>query len=634
MLKRPFSVLCGLALTTAGFASAPSTQYQEAPMLAEQVEAGELPPVEERLPTNPRVFPVFEAIGSYGGTMRRAYTGASDRYGPTKLLEERIVELVQSDPDTIELVPGWVDEYTISDDASSFTFTIMEGLKWSDGELVTTRDVQFWYEDIFLNKELNPNISELYQAGGEPMIVSIEDEQTFTVQFAGPYPLFPEILAKESTGAPGLDLPSFIQPFHYLRDFHPAYTDAATLESKLGQYGANTWVDLWDSSGAIQAWWFNPDLPVITPWLVTVPPPADVVVMERNPYYYGVDAEGQQLPYIDRIEHRFFEDPEAFNLMIIQGTIDLQARHVNPSDFTLYKENEAGGGYHVVTWRNAGTDALFPNYNTEDSGLQSLFEDQRFREAINLAIDRVAINELVYSGLAEPRQASPISGSPYFDAEFEQKWTEYDPDTANALLDEVGLTERDGEGYRLRPDGTRLSIVIESAGESDALELVSAYWADVGIEALIRVMERSLFEERRANNQQDMYFGGLDRSSVVSADPRRYLGWETGLNEYYKWYSSNGSDGTEPAADHPIRDAWAAWDDAKSAATIEEARAAVQELITVNKENTWFVGIVGEAPSVFIVSNELHNFPADFTADDSLRTPGNGVPQQWFFAEQ
>ncbi len=634
MFKRSLSVLCGLALTTAGLASAQPTQYQEAPMLAEQVEAGELPPVAERLPTNPRVFPVFETIGSYGGTLRRAYTGASDRWGPTKLLEERIVELVQSDPDTIDLVPGWVDEYTISDDASSFTFTIMEGLKWSDGEPVTTRDVQFWYEDIFLNKELNPNISELYQAGGEPMIVSIKDEQTFTVQFAGPYPLFPEILAKESTGAPGLDLPSFIQPFHYLKDFHPAYADADKLNAEFKQYGANVWTDLWNDSGAVQAWWFNPDLPVITPWRIKVPPPADVVVMERNPYYYGVDEEGHQLPYIDRIEHRFFEDPEAFNLMIIQGTIDLQSRHVNPGDFTLYKENEAKGGYHVVTWRNAGTDSLFPNFNTKDEGLKSLFEEQRFREAINLAIDRVAINELVYSGLAEPRQASPISGSPYFDAEFEQQWTEYDPDKANALLDEVGLTERDGEGYRLRPDGQRLSIVVESADESDTLDLISAYWADVGIEVLPRVMERSLFEERRANNQQDMYIGGLDRSSVVSADPRRYLGWETGLNEYYKWYSSNGSDGIEPPADHTIRDAWAAWDNAKSAATIEEARGFVQDLITVNKENNWFVGMVGEAPSLFIVSDKLHNFPADFTADDALRTPGNGVPQQWFFAEQ
>ena len=625
------TLLLSLALMVVSLAVA---QYQEAPMLAEMVAAGELPPVEERLPTNPRVFPVFEEIGTYGGTLRRAYKGASDRWGPTKLLEERIVEMVQLDPDTIELVPGYVDEYTISDDASAFTFTLMEGLKWSDGEPITTRDVQFWYEDIFLNEELTPNISELYQVGGEPMTVSIVDDRTFTVQFAGPYPLFPEILAKESTGAPGLDRPGFIQPFHYLKDFHPIYAEDGALEAAMEQYGAESWVDLWDSSGAIQAWWFNPDLPVISPWRVKVPSPADVVVMERNPYYYGVDTEGNQLPYIDTIEHRFFENNEAFNLMIIQGEIDLQSRHVNAGDFTLYKENETNGGYRVVTWRGAGTEALFPNYNSTNEALVALYEDTRFRQALNIAIDRLAINELVYSGLAEPRQASPISGSPYFDAEYETQWTEYDPEGAEALLDEIGLTERDSEGFRLMPNGERLSIIVESRSESDSLELISAYWADVGVEALVRVMERSLFEERRANNEQDMYFGGLDRSSVVSADPRRYLGWETGLNEYYKWYSSGGENGVEPAADHPIRDAWVAWDNAKSASTLEEARASVQELISINKENNWYIGIVGESPAVFIVNANLVNFPSDFTADDAVRTPGNGVPHQWFFANQ
>ncbi|MEM7737544.1 MAG: ABC transporter substrate-binding protein [Deinococcota bacterium] len=607
-------------------------QYNEAPMLAELVAAGELPPVEERLPANPRVFPVFEEIGTYGGTLRRAYKGASDRWGPTKLLEERIVEMVQLDPDTIELVPGYVDDFVISEDASEFTFTLMEGLKWSDGAPITTRDVQFWYEDIFLNGELTPNISELYTVDSEVMTVEIMDERTFTVKFVGPYPLFPEILAKESTGAPGLDRPGFIQPFHYLQDFHPTYAEADALQASIEQYGAEDWTGLWDSNGAIQAWWFNPDLPVITPWRIAVPPPADIVVMERNPYYYGVDAEGNQLPYIDFIEHRFFEANEAFNLMIIQGEIDAQARHVNAGDFTLYKENEANGNYRVVTWRGAGTTSLFPNYNVQDDVLANLYEDMRFREALNIAIDRIAINELVFSGLAEPRQASPISGSPYFDADYEQQWVEYSPDRANELLNDMGLTERDGDGFRLRSDGERLSIVVESRSESDALELISAYWADIGIEALIRVMERSLFEERRANNEQDMYFGGLDRSSVVSADPRRYLGWETGLNEFYKWYNSAGENGIEPPANHPIRDAWAAWDSAKSAASIEDARAAVQDLISVNRDNNWYIGIVGEEPSIYIVNSDLRNFPSGFTSDDAVRSPGNGVPHQWFFA--
>lgn len=607
--------------------------YSEAPMLTEMVEAGELPPVAERLPVNPRVFPVYEEIGTYGGTIVRGFTGPSDRWGPTKLLEERILEFEQPNADTIELVPGYIDAWEIQDDGATFSFTLKEGLRWSDGEPVTTRDVQFWYEDIFLNEDLTPTISELYQVNGEALTVEIVDEQTFLVQFSGPYPLFPEILAKESTGAPGLDRPGFIQPFHYLSQFHPNYVSEDDLAAVIEEYAVEEWTNLWDSSGQIQAWWFNPDLPVITPWRVVVPPPADTVVMERNPYYYGVDAEGNQLPYIDRIEHRFFEDREAFNLMIIQGEIDVQARHVQAANFTLYKENEESGNYSVVIWNNASTGALLPNLNTTNETLAALYADSRFIQALNIAIDRVTINELVFSGLGEPRQASPVTGSPYFDAEYETLWTEYDPEAANALLDEIGLTELDADGFRLNADGERISIVVESQSENDSLELVASFWADIGIEALPRVIERSLLEERRANNEIEMYLSGVDRSSVVSADPRRYLGWETCANEYYNWWNSDGESGIEPAADHWIRDAWAAWDSAKSAATLEEAQAFVQDMITVNRDNNCFIGLVGEEPSLYIVNNDIGNFPAGLTSDDALRTPGNGAPMQWFFRQ-
>lgn len=625
--------LMSLLLLSAVAVAQDSSEYNEAPMLAEMVEAGELPPVEERLPVNPRVFPVYEEIGQYGGTVVRGFTGPSDRWGPTKLLEERIVEFEQYDSDTIELVPGYIDAWEILDNGATFSFTLKEGLRWSDGHPVTTRDVQFWYEDIFLNEELTPSISELYQVNGEPLTVEIIDEQTFHVKFSAPYPLFPEILAKESTGAPGLDRPSFIQPFHYLSQFHPNYASEEELAAILDEYSVENWIDLWDSSGQIQAWWFNPELPVITPWMIEVPPPANTVVMVRNPYYYGVDEAGNQLPYIDRIEHRFFEDREAFNLMIIQGEIDVQARHVDAANFTLYKENEANGDYRVVLWRNASTSSLFPNLNTTNEVLASLYADSRFIQALNIAIDRETINELVFSGLAEPRQASPVSGSPYFDPEYENLWTEYDPDAANALLDEMGLTERDEEGFRLGPDGERLTIVMETQTETDILELVASYWAEIGIEGLPRVIERSLLEDRRANNELDMYFGGLDRSSIVSADPRRYLGWETCANEYYKWWSSDGETGIEPPADHWIRDAWAAWDNAKSAPTIEDARAFVQEIITINRENNCFIGMVGEEPTLYIVNNAIGNFPAELTNDDAVRSPGNGAPMQWFYKQ-
>jgi peptide/nickel transport system substrate-binding protein len=267
--------------------------------------------------------------------------------------------------------------------------------------------------------------------------------------------------------------------------------------------------------------------------------------------------------------------------------------------------------------------------------LAELFNDVRFRHALSIGINREEINLIAYAGLGEPRQASPVSGSPYFDAEFETKWAEYDPDTANQLLDEMGLTERDAGGFRLRPDGERLSIVLtyQQADADDELELVKAYWADLGIELLLRRVERSLYTELvDAGDVQIGYFS-FDRSSVVSADPRRYLGnladgpWAP---LYGQWYETAGESGVEPPADHPIRDAWAAWALAQSAPTVEEALAHMQEMISVHKENVWVIGIVGEAPTLNIVKNNFRNVPDNLITDDALRGPGIGQPAQFF----
>lgn len=625
MLAAAMAMLAATVAPAAG-----ETTYSEAPMLAELVEAGKLPPVAERLPETPRVIPVFDEIGSYGGAMRRAFKGPSDRWGPTKMMEERVVEFHMTPDREVSLVPGFVETYEVSPDSSTYTFTLRKGLRWSDGHPVTTRDVRFWYEDVFLNADLTPNIGELYKSGGEPMTVEIVDEQTFTVSFAKPYPLFLNVLAKESTGRPGLDRPGFVEPFHYLKDYHPNHASAEALQAAMDEHNAAAWTDLWDDRGAIQSWWLNPDMPVLTAWRIAVPPPADVVVMERNPFYYGVDAEGNQLPYIDRIEHRLFEDRESLNLMIIQGEIDMQARHINPGDFTLFKENEANGDYTVSPWVDARTWTLIPNLNVEDDTLRGLFEDARFREAVNVAIDRVAINELVHAGLGEPRQAGPVSGSPNFDPALETLWTEYDPDRANALLDEIGLTARDGDGFRLRPDGRRLAIVLDTRWDDQSLELVRQFWEDVGIEALVRLIDRTLYTERMTTAAFEMRYASFDRSSIVSADPRLLLGWNTFGAKYYEWWNSGGAKGTEPPAGHAIRDVWSAWEAATTAATYDEAVARVQDIITVHRENGWLVGLVGETPAVFIVSNRIGNFPPGLVNDDVLRGQGIGYPQQMF----
>lgn len=621
------ALAAGLVLSTCLVPAA--LAFQESPMLTEQVEAGTLPPVDERLPTNPTVIEAVE-VGQYGGTWQRAYKGPGDRWGPTKLMEERVLKWAPTEDGGMQLVPGYIESYSVNETSTEFTFTLLEGLKWSDGHPVTTEDVRFWYEDVFLNPAIMPTIDPTFSPGGKPLTVEIVDERTFIVKFEEPYVYFLTILAKDSTGEPSLDRPSFLFPKHYLSQFNDKYASDEELAAAAAKYSVEKWTDLWGSKGIVTAWWSNPDLPVITAWKIETPAPADIVTMVRNPYYYAVDQEGNQLPYIDRIEHKLFEQQETFNLMVVQGQIDMQGRYVSLQDYSFYKENEERGNYHTVDWISADTWSLVPNLTTKDEVLAELYANADFRQALSIAIDRELVNEVAFSGLSEPRQAAPITGSPYFNAELEQHWTEYDPDLADELLDSVGLSERDAEGYRLRPDGQRLTLVVEAndAAHSNTLELLADNFADVGIELLPRIIDRTQWDSNRDNNDFQMQWTPFDRLSVVPADPRNMMGSDSYAHQYFVWYSTEGESGIEPPADHPIRDMWAAWDVASTAGSIEEADAAVNEMIETFVTNGFVIGVVGESTVPNIVGNNFHNVRAGLVSDDVARGIGLGQTQQ------
>ena len=620
------ALMAGTAMTLATAALA----YEEAPMLAEMVAAGELPPVEERLPVNP---PVVEAltVGEYGGTWQRAFKGPGDRWGPTKLMEERVLKYTAAADGSVQLTPAYIESYSVNENSTKFTFTLLEGLKWSDGHPVTTEDVAFWYNDIFNNPAITPTQASYLAPGGTPLTVEIADERTFTVKFAEPYVYFLNILAQDSTGvSASLDRPSFIQPAHYLKQFNNNYATEEELAALAAEYSVESWTDLWGTSGKVTAWWFNEDLPVITAWMVEGGVEGSQVTMVRNPYYWAVDQAGNQLPYIDRIVHNLFEAQDTFNLMIVQGQIDMQQRYVTANDFSFYMENRERGGYDVRSSLSANVWSLVPNLTVQDDALRGLFETADFRQALSIAIDRELINELAFSGLGEGRSASPISGSPYFDAELEAHWTDYDPDTANALLDGIGLTERDGDGYRLLPDGSRLQIVVENSNDAynNVLELVAENWAEIGVELLPRLIDRTQWDDNRANNNFEMQLVPWDRLSIVPADPRTMMGSDFYADQYFTWYESGGASGMEPPADHVLRDIWAAWDRAASAGSLAEADAATNEMIEAFVTSGYVIGIVGEIATPIIVKSSFMNLQEGLVEDNITRGIGIARTQQ------
>ena len=345
-------------------AAAQEMTYHEAPMLADLVAAGTLPPVEERLPKNPRVITPYKEVGEYGGTWRRAFKGLSDRWGPTKLQEEMVLEWDAFDPAELKLVPNFISEWTQNDDASEFSFTLRDGIKWSDGVPFTTEDVAFNYE--LIKAQILLQIDHLY-VNGQLFEQEIIDDRTWKITFVGPNPLLPITLARTSSGGM-IGGPTFAHPKHYLEKFWGDLPNANqdAINKMLEANGMSDWTELWweggvgDGRGVANFWFRNPELPVINAWRSLNTPLDDPHLMERNPYYHAVDPEGNQLPYIDRVQHSLFEYDETLNLWIAQGLIDMQTRHLSAANFTFYKENEAGGDYRSCCGKLAGPTRSTP----------------------------------------------------------------------------------------------------------------------------------------------------------------------------------------------------------------------------------------------------------------------------------
>lgn len=614
--------------------------YNEAPMLADLVADGSLPPVNERIPVNPRVITPLNEVGQYGGTLRRAFKGISDRWGPTKLNEEMAIEW-DITIDSVDLVANYISGWTQNDDATEFTFTLREGLKWSDGQPFTTEDVQFWYDEYYMGELITQEVT--LTIGGEPMELEVNDELTWTVRFPAPNPLLPLAIAKLTLGI--WCGPTMAAPKHYLSQYIQHLTDDPSLiEAAMADTGVETWQQLHGDGGIfthgpIAGWWENPELPVIFAWRATNHPAEDPWVMERNPYYHAVDTEGNQLPYLDSLRHAWFDDNSVFDLWIAQGLIDAHIRHVNSANFTFYAENADAGDYQVLLWRAASTEAFYPNISHKDPVLREIFNDARFREALSIAINRDELNVLVYDGLFEPRQASPVSGSPNYDPEFESRWVEYNPDRANQLLDEMGLSERDSNGWRLRPDGETLTFTILfqsslGAARGDGVTIVQGYWQDIGLNVNQELVERSLYTERVNNGDVDVGVWSADRNSIVMADPSRYTGQQADgpwAPLYGAWWANEPRASEEPPEDHPIREIWRLWEAAQSEPDEATRNELFTQMLNIHKEHPYMIGTVGEDPVPFIARNNVGNIQGGHIWDDTLRSPGGVNPSTWYF---
>ena len=604
-------------------------QFQEAPMLAEQVAQGLLPPVDERLPRNPRVIPMNESIGKYGGILRRGFKGVSDGPGPTKLNIQGLVWFTLDLTTTPHVAEAW----EINEDASEWTWHLREGTKWSDGHPLTTADVRYYYDHVLKNEVLTKSPPANWSSGSPRVLMELEtpDDYTFVVRFQDPNPLFAEAYAAREGP---------YQPAHYMSQFHiDLAEDSAALQAQVAEAGLESWDGLYTQ---MNNWQINPERPVEYPWVPSTKMSDELFLMDRNPYYMAVDPEGKQLPYIDRIQHRLFSTPDVFNMWVVNGEIDLHHRHVAVANYTLFKENEEAGDYRVYHGILCSTTSINANLTTKDPQVREFLQNRDVRFALNYAVNREEINELIYDGLAEPRQCGPVDASPLYYPKLAHAYLEYDPEKANSLLDQAGYTERDAEGFRLWKDGSgRVGYQIEyiDAADEDTVALYVKYFADVGVQCPYKYVERSLYTEHySSNNIEASVAFGVDRSLLPMLQPEILVGlmsdhpWACA---WALWRTSGGTDpnGEEPPEGHWIWKAWDLYDQTR--VTPDEAQRAelFYGILDIWYEELPMAGYLSQFKQPVIVKNGLRNYVDNLPIDTTTRDTNLANVQTFYWDE-
>lgn len=599
-----------LMLLGAMSAAAVAAPPKETPSLAPLVAQRKLPPVAERLPLEPAIADLSaqgRQPGRSGGTMKTMMSKEKDIRLISTWSYARLVGWTPS----LELKPDLLKSIDVKD-GRIFTFSIRRGHRWSDGRKFTSEDFRYFWEDIANNPELSPKgpPSDVLNDGEAPK-VEILDELTVRYTWSKPNARFLPVLAQARE-------PYIYRPAHYLKQFHARHAQKARLDALVSKSKVRSWAQLhnqMDSMGNND----NPALPTLQAWVPVTEVPATRVIFQRNPYYHRIDANGVQLPYIDAIEVSIV-DGGLIAAKAAAGDSDLQARGLSFSDVSVLKANEAKGRYLLRTWPigKGSHFALYPNLNASDETWRKLLRDVRFRRALSLAINRRDLNKSLFFGLASESANAVLRSSPLYKAENASAQAGFDPKAANALLDAIGLKARDGEGLRRLPDGRKLELIVDIAGETkeetDILQLVTQHFRAVGIRLIIKPSDRSLMRNRAYSGDAimtglsgwDMGIPSPDMSPDELAPTRQdTLAWPKWGNHF----ETGGKAGLAP--DLPEARQLLALNAQWNAATSRKEREAIWgRMLAIHAQQTFIIGTVSEVLQPVVVSKQLNNVPA------------------------
>jgi peptide/nickel transport system substrate-binding protein len=536
----------------------------------------------------------------------------------------------------------------VSDDVRTYTFHLREGMKWSDGAPFTADDIMFYINDVLFNAELSasgPIADWLPREGAEDFVAEKIDDYTVSFTFAQPQGTFLYNLATWS----GRHITWF--PRHYAEQFHADYNpDVDALVQADGT--VEDWVGLFNKmlsgpSDDTNNYWNNLERPLLFPWLPTsILGGNPQMNMTRNPYYWKVDSEGNQLPYIDEIVGITYQDNEARTLAMISGDLDYVKDPGGSAERVLYFDAvDQGAPLRISAQVSDGgtTNTVHFNRTVADPVLAEVFSNIDFRIGMSHAINRPEIIEIVHFGQGTPSQAAPLESSPLYNERLATQYIEYDVDQANEYLDRV-LPERDGEGYRLGPDGERFSAVFSVPNDLSygtnwvqVAELLIGYWDAVGVSVTLNSMVADQHTENKQQNNLEvtMYTGEGGAGLTAILDPRYYVPGEYfGMfgNGWFAW-RVGAADSVQVEMPQDMQDVRAMYENVLAQPSQEAQIEAMAEVLEVAADNFYVIGISRPGPGFQPYHERLGNQPEEWIAGWIEGVQKITFPEQWYIIE-
>lgn len=600
--------------------------FSESPLMAEMVAKGEIPPLEKRLPDEPLVLAPAYEIGKYGGNLQFIIGARHYLFEMPVTYSSNMYEDGVTEDDIIH--PNVFTSWKVSDDAREWTFTLRKGIKWSDG-------VPFSLDDFeFLSKYILP-YREFRSAGIGPFLNDNEyghakftriDDSTMKYTFSGPYATFLSDLAFFRNN-PGYACA------HYLKDFHKDTADADELAAKVKEEGFSTWIELFSKELTP---WANPGSPVIYPWYTIDKPGESLQRFARNPYYWKIDPEGNQLPYADGLEYRLYTGSERDEgggtevklMKVMAGEVDF-AHNWNIGNLEslpiLLQQEESSGLFDIRTpdYMNPTNVGGFANgeacvnfnydYDGKDDVKEALMNDVRFRRAISLSINRDEVNELVYNNMYKPSPslmkwggAHPGNNPNFF------KYGAYDVKQANALLDEIGLAWNSDKSVRLLPDGRELELVttLQSYASIDKIyTLYKDYFSEIGIHLLEDKSTGEILGELENDlSIGNMFLGGDIPNLIGKVGAFNIGGSRANFGaDWALWMDTNGAQGNEPP--DPIKRVRELSTLYRAENDSQKRWAYEEEILQIYVDNAYYVGGLVEPGRYHVYSTRIGNVP-------------------------